>query len=567
MICGAVPGTLRKTALAKLGVATCGALLLLGACAPAGQPSTVKIEAGSGLITSVPDSVNDTGRDPSAAIGPDGTPEVAYLLLQQRPAPGVLPVPVIAGYPQPPAVLLASQSKGLWGRISVTKQQATPTAVGVAPGISDSKGYAIGGVDTGVAVDAQGKHHVVWSGPNGVYYATDAAGSTGEPVQITDQVASGVSVAVTSTGTPWIAYYQNDAVQVATGGGSKFTTETVAAVAPGGLLPARTSIKVDENGVPMIAYTNPGTQTPMLARQAATPAPGSPGSGGPSPSPGPTPVPGAGWTTETIEANGGGFGISLALDKDSNPHVAYYMNGATQTEIHVAESMSASSWESSKVASFAAGSKQDVQGWATGIAVDDNGVNYVTWADTATNQILFAEKRGAGFVPVTVPNGFHGTHPALAVSADGKGIALAWYDTLNANLDVATQVAEGRSLAFSPTPAPSTTTAPPPAKCSPSGTSLSISAVGVAFSTDCLAAPAGTAFTLTFDNKATGIPHNVDIYTDSSATTHLGGAKDGGDTVLGPAQAKYSVTPLKAGTYYFQCDIHPTQMFGAFVVK
>jgi|GEM_PF-6863140 len=88
MICGAVPGTLRKTALAKLGVATCGALLLLGACAPAGQPSTVKIEAGSGLITSVPDSVNDTGRDPSAAIGPDGTPEVAYLLLQQRPAPG-----------------------------------------------------------------------------------------------------------------------------------------------------------------------------------------------------------------------------------------------------------------------------------------------------------------------------------------------------------------------------------------------------------------------------------------------------------------------------------------------
>jgi len=91
-------------------------------------------------------------------------------------------VPIPAGAPQPPAVLLASQPKGLWARVSVTKQQTTPTAMGVAPGISDSHGYAVGGVDTGVAVDAQGKYHVAWSGSNGVYYATDAAGSTGEPV-------------------------------------------------------------------------------------------------------------------------------------------------------------------------------------------------------------------------------------------------------------------------------------------------------------------------------------------------------------------------------------------------
>jgi plastocyanin len=567
MIGGAVPGTLRKTALAKLGVATCGALLLLAACAPAGQPSTVKIESGSTLVTSVPDSLNDTGRDPSAALGPDGTPEVAYLLLQQRPAPGVLPVPVIAGAPQPPAVLLASQDKGLWGRVSVTKQQTTPTAKGIAPGISDSNGYAIPGVDTSLAVDAQGKYHVAWSGPGGVYYATDAAGSTGEPVQITDQVASGVSVAVTSTGTPWIAYYQNDAVLAATGGGSKFTTQTVAAVSPGGLLPARTSVKVNANGIPLIAYTNPGTQTPMLARQATPSVSGSPGSSGSTPSPGPSPAPGTGWTTETIEANGGGFAISLALDKDGNPHVAYYLNGTTQIEIHHAESMSAGSWQTEKVASFAAGSKQDVQGWATGIAVDDNDVHYLTWADSAANQVRFALKRGAGFVPQIVPSGFHGSHPSLAVSADGKSIALAWYDTLNANLDVATQASEGRGLAFSPTPAPSTTSAPPPAKCNPSGTALSISASGIAFSTDCLAAPAGQAFTLAFDNKDAGVPHNVDIYTDSSGTTHLGGAKDATDTIIGPAQTTYSVTALKAGSYYFRCDIHPTVMFGTFVVK
>jgi plastocyanin len=26
-------------------------------------------------------------------------------------------------------------------------------------------------------------------------------------------------------------------------------------------------------------------------------------------------------------------------------------------------------------------------------------------------------------------------------------------------------------------------------------------------------------------------------------------------------------TPAQAGSYYFQCDVHPTQMFGHLVVK
>ena len=29
----------------------------------------------------------------------------------------------------------------------------------------------------------------------------------------------------------------------------------------------------------------------------------------------------------------------------------------------------------------------------------------------------------------------------------------------------------------------------------------------------------------------------------------------------------YQVSALKPGTYYFQCDIHPTAMFGTFIVK
>lgn len=58
------------------------------------------------------------------------------------------------------------------------------------------------------------------------------------------------------------------------------------------------------------------------------------------------------------------------------------------------------------------------------------------------------------------------------------------------------------------------------------------------------------------------MPHNIAIYTDEGASNNL----FRGDLVSGPATVTYKVPPLKAGTYYFRCDIHP-QMSGAFVVK
>lgn len=98
--------------------------------------------------------------------------------------------------------------------------------------------------------------------------------------------------------------------------------------------------------------------------------------------------------------------------------------------------------------------------------------------------------------------------------------------------------------------------------CSPSGTSLQISAQNVKFDKSCLAAPANQAFTITFNNEDAGVPHDVAIYTNSSATTTL----FKGAVVSGPTTTTYHVPALKAGTYYFRCDIHPTQMFGTFVV-
>ena len=179
---------------------------------------------------------------------------------------------------------------------------------------------------------------------------------------------------------------------------------------------------------------------------------------------------------------------------------------------------------------------------------------------------MYTTNASGAFVAQPLPSSSAGWTPALAVSPDGKSLAIAWFDSVNLNLDVAMPTS-GQLVLAHPTPTITQPSIPAPtAACSPSSTSLSVVALSVAFDTNCLAAPAGKAFTIRFNNQDTGIQHNVEIFTDPSATTRLGGATGPLDTITGPATATYSVDPLKAGTYYFRCDIHPTAMFGTFVV-
>jgi plastocyanin len=83
--------------------------------------------------------------------------------------------------------------------------------------------------------------------------------------------------------------------------------------------------------------------------------------------------------------------------------------------------------------------------------------------------------------------------------------------------------------------------------------SPSISASDIAFDRSEIAVPAGQAFTLVFDNRE-AVPHNVSIYVDSS----LKGRRFEGQMVTGPATRWYPVPALTAGTYFFQCDMHPS---------
>jgi len=90
-----------------------------------------------------------------------------------------------------------------------------------------------------------------------------------------------------------------------------------------------------------------------------------------------------------------------------------------------------------------------------------------------------------------------------------------------------------------------------------------IAAENMAFDTDTIMVPAGANVTMFFDYQDDGIPHNVAVYTDSSATEEI----FVGETVTGPETITYTFTaPEEPGTYYFQCDVHP-EMNGEFIAE
>lgn len=79
-----------------------------------------------------------------------------------------------------------------------------------------------------------------------------------------------------------------------------------------------------------------------------------------------------------------------------------------------------------------------------------------------------------------------------------------------------------------------------------------ITAKNIQFSKPTLKLPASTEISLTFENKDT-VPHNLAIYSDSSRQTPL----FNGNIFNGPKQMVYQFSSPPAGTYYFQCDVHP----------
>jgi plastocyanin len=90
---------------------------------------------------------------------------------------------------------------------------------------------------------------------------------------------------------------------------------------------------------------------------------------------------------------------------------------------------------------------------------------------------------------------------------------------------------------------------------------LTITAANLLFDTACLALPADEAVTIRLVNDDTQ-PHNLAIYTDSSKETLL----FSGDIIDAGEEIEYEVDPIPAGTFYFDCTVHPG-MNGSVVVE
>jgi plastocyanin len=103
---------------------------------------------------------------------------------------------------------------------------------------------------------------------------------------------------------------------------------------------------------------------------------------------------------------------------------------------------------------------------------------------------------------------------------------------------------------------------PAPGSPAPSGApgQLAITAKNVAFDQKTMSAPADKPFTVLFDNQDAGTSHDWDVL-DSSGKKVV----DNPD-FPGVAQKTYDIPALKAGTYKFECSIHPALMNGTLTV-
>ncbi len=88
------------------------------------------------------------------------------------------------------------------------------------------------------------------------------------------------------------------------------------------------------------------------------------------------------------------------------------------------------------------------------------------------------------------------------------------------------------------------------------GTNVDLVAENISFDQSAITVPANTTFTINFDNRDSGIPHNVVIHKDSPT----GDVVFTGDIATGPAQKVYSIGGLNAGTYGFVCAVHPNMV-------
>lgn len=168
-----------------------------------------------------------------------------------------------------------------------------------------------------------------------------------------------------------------------------------------------------------------------------------------------------------------------------------------------------------------------------------------------------------------LPAACGGSNPAKnpSLAAGGTTTVPASSTSATSAATAATSTSSAAATTTSTSAAGPTTTAGGAAACSPSGTSLKLTAQNIQYSVSCLAAPANQAFTIVFNNQDASTPHNVAVFS-ADPTSHPGAqVLFRGGLVTGVASTTYQVPAIPAGNYFFHCDVHPAIMTGTFVVK
>ncbi|CAN5756723.1 hypothetical protein BH20CHL8_BH20CHL8_01160 [soil metagenome] len=94
----------------------------------------------------------------------------------------------------------------------------------------------------------------------------------------------------------------------------------------------------------------------------------------------------------------------------------------------------------------------------------------------------------------------------------------------------------------------------------PADADVTITSVDMEFEQTTVTVAAGEAFTMALVNEDS-MPHNVAIYTDSSASDELFIGEYVTDGVI-----VYDIPALEPGEYFFRCDLHP-DMVGTLIVE
>jgi plastocyanin len=521
--------------------------------------TTPAVDFGTGgFFPFVVDSQDDMGQGNAIALTPDGLPFVSYFGFPAKLAEGQIAIPRPFGAPNVPGVMLStSSSDGLWQRGAVEMQAYAPglspsgVTVPFGPVTKDNLGLTPKNTNgSAVTVNDQGAVAVAWASSNTVSYASSSLGSTAT-VDTVFTLGGKVSeagpigrpdIALDASGHPWIAFTvetsEGDEVHVATLPGAKWVDQVVATFAAcnGCASPQPTGIGF-VGGTATVVYADLSAQHVVALAQKGTT-----------------------WEPSIIASGVSGYGLSFSTAESGDTAIAAYYTGNGEVD---AGTFGDGAWSNDKVADVTEDPDVSVNGSdasSTATAIAGDGTRYVAWDDQGIHMASGTDS----FTPVDAlgPTVSTGTDPSLAANDKGA-VALGWYDTLAQNqmigyLGNVTDIVVAR-----PSPSLTLSQAPSPAGGGSCGKDKKVlldqEAQGIAFTETCLVAAPGK-FTVNFDNKDAGIPHNFAVLEDKG-----GKQIDATNIAPGPDQETLPLD-LQAGTYYFQCDVHPDTMFGTLAV-